>query len=73
MSRKVSVSRSTVDSAAIELVRAGLITYRQLNEVHKLIQHTEGKDLHSLPPEHGYITAEQLKVRRMMCATRIEH
>lgn len=58
------MSRSIVDSAALELVRSGLITYRQLNEVHKLIQQTEGQDLDSLLVEKGYVTAEQLQGRR---------
>ncbi|MGE4139987.1 MAG: hypothetical protein AB7N76_05020, partial [Planctomycetota bacterium] len=56
----------SVDTSALELVRAGLITYKQLNEVHKLIQETGGGDLdlHSALVERGYLTEEQLQGRR---------
>jgi serine/threonine protein kinase/formylglycine-generating enzyme required for sulfatase activity/FtsZ-binding cell division protein ZapB len=64
------VSRSVVDSAALELVRAGLITYKQLNEVHKLTQQVEGKDLHTLLVEKGYVTQEQLAGRARPRSTR---
>ncbi|MCO5170357.1 MAG: hypothetical protein M9894_28810 [Planctomycetes bacterium] len=58
------MSRTGVDSGALELVRAGLITYRQLNEVHRALQQAGGGDLEALLVEKGYVTREQLQGRR---------
>ncbi len=64
------MSRSGVDSGALELVRAGLISYRQLNEVHRAVQQAGGGDIEALLVEKGYVTPEQLKARRRRGATR---
>ncbi|MCW8139436.1 MAG: serine/threonine protein kinase, partial [Planctomycetota bacterium] len=63
------MSRTGVDSGALELVRAGLITYRQLNEVHRALQQAGGGDLEALLVEKGYVTREQLQGRRRRGAT----
>ncbi|MBL4846478.1 MAG: hypothetical protein JKY65_13200 [Planctomycetes bacterium] len=61
----------SVDSrGALELVRAGLISYRQLNEIHKLIKETGGGDLRSALLDGGYVTEEQLAGRRRRPNTR---
>src|SRR5437763_126488 len=60
MTKKATVS---LDPACLELVRAGLISWKQLNEVHRLVQETGG----SLPDalvEKGYLKQEQLAGRR---------
>jgi len=62
------VARAGVDGGAIELVRAGLITYRQLNEVHRIVQQAGGGDVEALLVEKGYVTADQLSLRRRRSA-----
>ncbi len=56
------MGRTGVDRGALELVRAGLISYRQLNEVHRLLAETGG-DLEQLIVQRGWATHEQLKGR----------
>ncbi|MBI3724703.1 protein kinase [bacterium] len=52
-----------IDPTCIELVRSGLITYRQLNEVHRLVQETGGS-FEDLLVSKGYLSKEQLAGRR---------
>ena len=56
------MSKDLVQSGALELVRAGVISYRQLNEVHRLLSETGG-NLDDLLVERGYATRDQLKLR----------
>src|SRR4051794_7625832 len=50
-----------IDSSYIELVRAGLITYRQLNEVHRIISQSGGqKSVDDVLVERGWVKPEQL-------------
>ncbi|MEZ6185539.1 MAG: bifunctional serine/threonine-protein kinase/formylglycine-generating enzyme family protein [Planctomycetota bacterium] len=56
------MSKDLLQSGALELVRAGIITYRQLNEVHRTLSETGG-NLDDLLVQKGYATREQLEGR----------
>src|SRR5437870_1299629 len=62
MTKKATAS---LDPTCVELVRAGLITYKQLNEVHRLVQETGGA-FEDVLVSRGYLKKEQLegKLRR---------
>ncbi|MDF1662588.1 MAG: hypothetical protein P1V97_12505, partial [Planctomycetota bacterium] len=56
---------ATYDPTAIGLVKAGLITYKQLNEVHRLLKSAEaGGSLEDLLVQKGYLTKTQLRNRK---------
>jgi hypothetical protein len=62
MTKKATAS---LDPTCVELVRAGLITYRQLNEVHRLVQETGGS-FEDMLVSKGYVSKDELarRVRR---------
>ena len=60
MTKKVAAS---IDPVCMELVRAGLLTYKQLNEVHRLVQETGGSIDDALVSK-GLVSREQLAKRR---------
>ena len=62
---------TTHDPTAIGLVKAGLITYKQLNEVHRLLKSTGGGgNLEDLLVERGYLTRQQLAIRKQRLQSR---
>src|SRR4051812_43474954 len=62
-------STTSMDPTCVELVRAGLITYKQLNEVHRLVQETGGS-FEDVLVSRGYVKKEQLAGRRPRAAKR---
>jgi serine/threonine protein kinase/formylglycine-generating enzyme required for sulfatase activity len=60
MTKKVA---TTIDPVCMDLVRAGLLTYKQLNEVHRLVQETGGSIDDALVSK-GLVSREQIAKRR---------
>jgi serine/threonine protein kinase/formylglycine-generating enzyme required for sulfatase activity len=54
---------ASIDPVCMELVRAGMLTYKQLNEVHRIVQETGGS-IDDVLVSKGLVSKEQLARRR---------